>query len=83
MCVHILRIQDNSKSLVTTKSSASSRTATTAQTQAAEASQQNSDKKDIDLDDLNANLVYFKGARPYDHPGFPDEKFPNQKIPLP
>ena len=36
----------------------------------------------IDLDDQNANMIFFKGNRPYDHPQFPDEKFPNQKIPL-
>lgn len=49
---------------------------------AAQASQQCPENKHIDLDDLNANLIYFKDAHPYDHPSFPDENFPNQKIPL-
>jgi hypothetical protein len=53
-----------------------------AQTREAQASQQKQEENNIDLDDFNANLIYFKGARPYDHPDFPDEKFPNQKIPL-
>ena len=53
-----------------------------APTQVDRASHQKLEKNNIDLDDFNANLIYFKGARPYDHPDFPDEKFPNQKIPL-
>ena len=36
-----------------------------------------------DLDDLNANVIYFKNHEPYDHPDFKGSgPFPNQKIPL-
>jgi len=36
-----------------------------------------------DLDDLNANVIYFKNHEPYDHPDFKGSgTFPNQKIPL-
>jgi len=36
-----------------------------------------------DLDDLNANVIYFKNHEPYDHPDFKSSgTFPNQKIPL-
>jgi len=36
-----------------------------------------------DLDDLNANVIYFKNHEPYDHPDFKGSgAFPNQKIPL-
>ncbi|KAG9240812.1 hypothetical protein BJ878DRAFT_524053 [Calycina marina] len=34
-----------------------------------------------DLDDLNANIIYFKDHEPYSHPDFPGV-FPNQKVPL-
>ena len=39
-------------------------------------------EREIELDDHNANVIYFKNSRPYDHPSFGDEKFPNQKVPL-
>lgn len=35
----------------------------------------------LDFDDLNANVIYFKDNKPYDHPEF-DGTFPNQKMPL-
>lgn len=37
----------------------------------------------IELDDLNANIIYFKNKEPYDHPNFIGSgSFPNQKVPL-
>lgn len=37
--------------------------------------------KNLLLEDLFANVVYYKHARPYDHPAF-ENVFPNQKVPL-
>ena len=39
--------------------------------------------KITDLDDLNANVIYFKNHEPYDHPDLLDSgTFPNQKVSL-
>jgi len=35
----------------------------------------------VDLEDLKANVMYYKNNRPFDHPSF-EGTFPNQKIPL-
>jgi len=39
------------------------------------------EEDDVDLKGLNANIMYYKDGRPYDHPDF-DGTFPNQKVPL-
>lgn len=37
----------------------------------------------LNLDDFKANVIYFKGKRPYDHPSFQESGvFPDQKVPL-
>lgn len=40
------------------------------------------DSNEAELDDLNANVIYFKDNRPYDHPSFEGTTFANQKVPL-
>lgn len=41
----------------------------------------NQNGDEVALGDLNANIMYFKNNRPYDHPKFPGT-FPNQKVSL-
>ena len=48
----------------------------------AQPSQKHPGDYNINLDDLNANVIYLNDAWPYDHSDFLDEKLLNPKIPL-